>query len=414
MSSATDTVILPRPGATSLRGGAITLLLFSLGHFLVDLYSGSMGIFQPLLINRLGLTLTQAGILGGALAFSSSITQPVYGYLSDRFRSRFFSVLAPAVAGIFIAALGGATNYKWALIFALLGGAGVASFHPQASVWAAAGMLSNRGRWMSVFITAGTFGIALSPVFYSVFVDVFGDRRIVWTAAPGIALTLALLILIRPPQGTAYRKRGFDTKALSAVWKPLTILYCGVFFRSAVQVTYAQFLALYLNRERGYSLSVAALALTLYLTAGAVGGFAGGYIADRYGARRVIQLSFALSVPFMLVFFLFTGWWAIASLALGGLILLFTIPVNVVVAQELAPTQAGTVSALLMGFAWGAAGLIFIPLTGFVAQRTSLHAALFSLLVFPVLGWIFACWLPHDLGRRRAHDAGRITEGNPA
>lgn len=380
----------------------MTLLLFSLGHFLVDLYSGSMGIFQPLLINRLGITLTQAGLLGGLLAFSSSITQPLYGYLSDRFRSRLFSALAPAVAGVFIASLGAAATYRWALLFAVLGGAGVASFHPQASVWAAAGMTSNRARWMSVFITAGTLGIALSPVFFSTFVDLFGHRRMLWTAVPGVLLSLALLVMVRPPQGVAHRRQSFDGKALKSVWRPLTILYCGVFFRSAVQVTYAQFLALYLNRERGYPLSTAAWALTLYLTAGAVGGFAGGYLSDRYGARRVILLSFALSIPFLLFFFLLgADWWAILSLALGGLILLFTIPVNVVVAQELAPSQAGTVSALLMGFAWGAAGLLFIPLTGFVAQRTSLHTALVSLLIFPVFGWILAHWLPQDLGRRK-------------
>jgi MFS transporter, FSR family, fosmidomycin resistance protein len=401
MSSAPDTILLPRSGRTTVQSGALTLLLFSIGHFLVDLYSGSMGIFQPLLINRLGITLTQAGVLGGLLAFSSSITQPLYGYLSDRFHSRLFSAIAPAVAGVFIASLGGAANYRWALIFAVLGGAGIASFHPQASVWAAAGMQVNRARWMSVFITAGTLGIALSPAFYSIFVGLFGYERILWTAVPGVLVSLALLFLVRPPQGAAHRRQSFDGNALRAVWRPLTILYCGVFFRSAVQVTYAQFLALYLNRERGYPLSTAAWALTLYLAAGAVGGFAGGYLSDRYGARRVILLSFALSIPFMLFFFLSTGWLAIVSLALGGLILLFTIPVNVVVAQQLAPSQAGTVSALLMGFAWGAAGLVFIPLTGFVAQRTSLHAALFSLLVFPVLGWILAHWLPHDLGRRK-------------
>jgi FSR family fosmidomycin resistance protein-like MFS transporter len=377
----------------------MTLLLFSLGHFLVDVYSGSMGIFQPLLINRLGISLTQAGLLGGLLALSSSITQPLYGYLSDRFPSRLFSALAPAVAGVFIAALGGAANYRWALIFAVLGGAGVASFHPQASVWAAAGMMTHRARWMGVFITAGTLGIALSPAFFSVFVGLFGAERMLWTAAPGVLLSLALLFLVRPPQAVAQRRQNFDGKALLAVWRPLSILYFGVFFRSAVQATYAQFLALYLNRERGYPLSTAAWALTLYLTAGAIGGFAGGYISDRYGARKVILLSFALSLPFMFFFFLSTGWWAIVSLAIGGLILLFSIPVNVVVAQQLAPSQAGTVSALLMGFAWGAAGLVFIPLTGFVAQRTSLHAALFSLLAFPVLGWILAHWLPHDLGR---------------
>jgi len=232
-------------------------------------------------------------------------------------------------------------------------------------------------------------------------VVLFGHERMLWTALPGLLLSLTLLVYVRPPQAVAHRRQSFDGKALRAVWRPLTILYCGVFFRSAVQVTYAQFLALYLNRERGYSLSAAAWALTLYLTAGAVGGFAGGYMADRYGARRVILLSFALSIPFMLVFFLSTGWWSILSLALGGLILLFTIPVNVVVAQDLAPSQAGTVSALLMGFAWGAAGIVFIPLTGFVAQRSSLHVALFSLLIFPVLGWILAHWLPRDLGRRK-------------
>ena len=401
MSPASEILPRVRPVRTVVRDGAVALALFSIGHFLVDIYSGSMGIFQPLLLNRLGISLTQAGLLGGLLAFSASITQPLYGYLSDRYRSRLFSALAPAVAGVFIALLGASPSYRSALLFAALGGVGVASFHPQASAWAAVGMKRNRERWMSVFITSGTLGIALSPAFYSTFVGIFGFRRILWTALPGILISIALLAWVRPPEAGHRRSRSFDWAPFRAGWRPMTILYCGVFFRSAVQVTYAQFLALYLYRERGYTLAAAAWALTLYLTAGAIGGFAGGYIADRFGARRVILLSFALSVPFMVVFFLTNGWWSVPSLALGGLILLFTIPVNVVVAQDLAPTQAGTVSAFLMGFAWGAAGLIFIPLTGWVAQRTSLHTALFVLLVFPLLGWWLAHYLPHELGRRK-------------
>lgn len=401
MSSASETVPRVRAVRTVVRDGAVALTLFSIGHFLVDIYSGSMGIFQPLLLNRLGISLTQAGLLGGLLAFSSSITQPLYGYLSDRYRSRLFSALAPAVAGVCIALLGASPSYHSALLFAVLGGVGVASFHPQASAWAAAGMRRNRARWMSVFITAGTLGIAFSPEFYSTFVGIFGFQRILWTALPGILISLALLAWVRPPEDVHRRSRAFDWAPFRAVWRPMTILYCGVFFHSAVQVTYAQFLALYLYRERGYPLAAAAWALTLYLMAGAIGGFAGGYIADRFGARRVILLSFALSVPFMVIFFLTKGWWSVPSLAVGGLILLFTIPVNVVVAQDLAPSQAGTVSAFLMGFAWGAAGLIFIPLTGWVAQRTSLHTALFALLVFPLLGWWLAHYLPHELGRRR-------------
>src|SRR5713101_6796377 len=82
------------------------LVLFSSGHFVIDMYSIALGVLQPLLLVRFGLSLTQAGLLGGMLVFSSSVLQPVYGYLSDRFRSHLFTALAPAGAAIFISSLG--------------------------------------------------------------------------------------------------------------------------------------------------------------------------------------------------------------------------------------------------------------------------------------------------------------------
>jgi FSR family fosmidomycin resistance protein-like MFS transporter len=100
------------------------------------------------------------------------------------------------------------------------------------------------------------------------------------------------------------------------------------------------------------------------------------------------------SVPFLATFFAASGALSAAGLALGGLILLFTVPVNVVMAQQLAPRQAGTVSALMMGFSWGMAGLFFIPLTGFVADRLGLHTALASLTLFPLAGAALALLLP--------------------
>ncbi len=63
-------------------------------------------------------------------------------------------------------------------------------------------------------------------------------------------------------------------------------------------------------------------------------------------------------------------------------------------AQDLVPSQAGTVSALMMGFAYGAAGMIFIPLTGRMADLFSLHHALFALVAFPVLGFFLSLRLP--------------------
>ncbi len=190
------------------------------------------------------------------------------------------------------------------------------------------------------------------------------------------------------------QRHRLDWHPLARVWKPLTILYILVFLRSVVQVSFTQFLPLYLTRERSFSIPAASWALSLYLGAGAIGGFTGGQLADRFGARRIIQISMLACLPFLALFFTARGVLSLFGLAAGGLILLFTIPVNVVMAQELVPSQSGTVSALMMGFAWGMAGLIFIPLTGWWADRFSLQAALSAQMVLPLIGFILTLWLP--------------------
>jgi FSR family fosmidomycin resistance protein-like MFS transporter len=397
MGSGPDVLEIPaQPSAhTRARAGILALVLYSFAHFWIDLYASALGALQPLIVEKLRLSLTQAGLAGGVLIFSSSVTQPLYGYLSDRFHSRLFSALAPAVAGIFICSLGVAPSYGWVLLAAVFGGAGISSFHPQASARAAQGVINNRGKWFAVFISAGTLGMALGPAAFSVATRSLGMERLLWGALPGIAATVLLLTVLpsTPVPAVAHRNR-FDWEPLRAVWKPMTILYFLVFIRSIVQITFAQFLPLYLSRERGFSLPNANYTLSIYLTAGAIGGFVGGHLSDRFGGRNVILASMIGSVPFLAVFFLTSGWPALLGLAVGGFILLFTIPVNVVMAQDLVPSQAGTVSALMMGFSWGMAGLIFIPLTGWVADHASMHLALFSLVAFPLLGFFLTLKLP--------------------
>src|SRR5437762_9607911 len=154
MSPQASTLELDR--AESSRASLRPLVLFCCAHFFIDMYSSALGVMQPSLLAQYGLSLTQAGVLGGTLVFSSSMMQPVYGYLSDRFHTYLFTALAPAVAAIFISSLGLASGYGMLLAMVWMGGAAIASFHPQATANATLGIKRNRGRAMATFISAGT------------------------------------------------------------------------------------------------------------------------------------------------------------------------------------------------------------------------------------------------------------------
>jgi len=107
-------------------------------------------------------------------------------------------------------------------------------------------------------------------------------------------------------------------------------------------------------------------------------------------------------VPFLALFLLTRGFPSLAGLFIGGVILLFTVPVNVTMAQGLVPTQAGTVSALMMGFAWGMAGLTVIPVFGWAADHLGLHLCLWGVVLLPLAGCMLTTMLPQDHSGRPA------------
>lgn len=400
--SATATAVQPETG----RGWLLPLVLYCIGHFLVDGYQTALGTMQPVLQDRYHLSFTQAGILAGFYLCSGHMTQPLYGYLCDRFPSRLYSALGPAVIAVFLTCIGFATGFNGLLFMVVMSGIGAAAFHPQAASNAVAAITRNRSSAMAMFISCGTIGMAAGPVCFSPLLLWLGLDKLYISAIPGLAVTLMLVFLLPATRQSTRAHREFDWAPLRAVRKPMTILFLLVLIRSVVQVTFAQFLPLYLHSTRHYSVSEAGLSLSIYLFGGAIGGFAGGALSDRYGAKRIILISMIGSVPFLALFIFTQGILSTIGLWLGGLILLFTMPINVVIAQELVPSQAGTVSALMMGFAWGIAGFCFIPLVGWISDLWSMQVGFAVLTVFPILGFLVGLTLPRDIGARPSVQAG--------
>src|SRR5262249_35228087 len=143
---------------------------------------------------------------------------------------------------------------------------------------------------------------------------------------------------------------------LGAVWKPLSLLYFIMVIRSGLQVTTNNYVP-FLLREQGYGLKDTGNVLTVFLLLGGLGGLAGGFVAERFSGRSVTLYSGLLAGPLMIGAFSTTGAVSIVLLGLGGFVLLSTIPVIIAMAQELVPGQTSTVSALMMGAAWGIGAL---------------------------------------------------------
>jgi FSR family fosmidomycin resistance protein-like MFS transporter len=377
----------------------LAIFSLSVGHFINDAYSNFLGPLLPLLVAKLDISIAQAGWLAAILVISSSFTQPLYGYVSDRYLKRLFAVFSPLVTAVFMSCLGLASNYWTLALLLTCGGVGIASFHPQSAAMTAIASRHRKGLGMSIFVSSGTIGFSLGPMLITYVVANFGLERSYFVMLPGL-VAFALLYFLVPStdHSSKVATRSSLWECLQSVWHPVLLLYLLVVIRSAVQMCFVSYLPLYFS-QKGFTSILAGKVTTLFLFCGALGGFSGGALADRFGGRNVISISMLLSSPFIMSFLLTEGIGSYALLALGGATLLSTVPVNVVMAQNLVPQSASVISALMMGFAWGMGGM-FVPLIGKIADVAGLGKALMVVAILPLVGFVISLMLSKEEAAR--------------
>ena len=113
------------------RKNKLTITLLSGSHFVMDSYSSFLFQLLPLMAAKLDLTPTQAGLLPPTLTIASSLMQPLYGVISDRYLKRSMVVFGPLIAAVFLSSLGMADSLPMLMILVIIGGIGVGIFHPQ-------------------------------------------------------------------------------------------------------------------------------------------------------------------------------------------------------------------------------------------------------------------------------------------
>ena len=394
-----------------LANGALLTLM--LGHFTNDMFAGVLPVLYPVMKDRFDLDNATVGLATLAYTGTASLSQPFFGYLSDRYARRWF---APAIllwSSCFVAAYGYASSYGAFLTLAALAGIGSGAYHPLgASNAAAVTEEGARNSALSMYTVGGTTGYALGPLVAVLLLALFGAGGTVLLLAPGVAAASLLMRQMgRVARAREARRRTAVANTLPAGrtdWGALGRVIGLTMLRSWVFLAVIQFAPLWYD-DQGYGRAFYGPLVTVIILAGAVGTLAGGVLADRIGQRRVMVGSLVFAIPALLLFVGLPGPLAFLTGALFGVICDSSLSVTLVAAQRLLPGRTGIASGVVLGLGFITGG-VGVPITGQVADAVGYPAALGMLSGLLMLGALLGLSLPAGAASSAGSMAGRDRE----
>ena len=364
----------------------------SSGHFAVDFASGSVPALIPFLTARFHLGYALAAMLLLAATVSSSLVQPLFGLWSDR---RGALWLIPGGAMLAAVGIGGAAIspiYPIVLLLVLVGGLGVAAFHPEGAKFAAYASGRKRASGMSYFNIGGNAGYALGAFATGQLVVWLGLVGGLLAMAPvllsslGLARAVPHLSALTPETDARARRGGDDRRGAMA------LLGVVIALRSVAWFTLLAFVPLWVV-SLGHSKADGNRLLFLMLLAGAIGTLLLGPVADRIGLRPTLVVTQTLIAPLILVFVYVGGVPGSVALMLVGVCVVGTYGVTMVLSQLYLPRHVGMASGLSVGLAMGIGGVAAVVL-GALADAVDLKTALTVSAIAPALGVVVCLRLP--------------------
>lgn len=395
---ATLTVVSDKGAASNSewpRANTRLIALLAAGHLVVDTNQGSLAAMLPFIKSAHGLSYTAAGALVLVSNLTSSVVQPLFGYLADLRARRWMLPASVLLAGLGMGLMGFAHSYRLVMALLVVMGLGVAAYHPEGYRAAAAVAGQRKATALSWFSVGGNVGIALGPPMITFLIMSAGLRGSIGMVLP--ALIMSGMLLIAAPQfASGQAKPAGQTRTEKAgknMPRAMTLLIVLVAIRSWTQLGFATYIPFYYLDQLGAGPQTVAWLLFVFLGAGALGTLIGGPMADRWGARRFTIWAFLVTVPLGALFLATSGFWAYLALGLFGGALVATFTTTVVLGQAYLPRNPGMASGMIVGFAIGTGGLA-VTLLGWVADSYGVPAVLWISAGMPLIGFLTALMLP--------------------
>jgi FSR family fosmidomycin resistance protein-like MFS transporter len=371
------------------------ILALSIGHFVHDVYSSFLSPLLPLLIEKLSLTLTQAGFLSTVMQLPA-LLNPYIGVLADRISVRYFVILAPAITAIPMSLIGVAPSYGVLLLLLFITGVSVSIFHVPSPVMVANLSAARKGRGMSLYMTGGELARTIGPLVAVAGVSLMGLERFYPVMIFGLISSGWLYLKLRDiPVNEVRIKRNLTAlqtwHRLRHILRPLTAILVS---RGFMHASLTAFLPTYINQQTG-NLWLAGVALTMFEVAGVAGVLTAGTMSDLFGRRKTLLVSLIGAPLCLFAFALASGWFRIAVLLFTGFTLLSTTPVMLALVQEQGQDAPAAANGLFMMISFIARSAVVV-VVGFIADHIGLQATYLISAAMGLIGIPFIFQLPND------------------
>jgi FSR family fosmidomycin resistance protein-like MFS transporter len=387
------------PGAArSLVAISPILFLVAAAHFFNDIYMGFFTPLFPIVMQKFHLTLSMVGAISMVAALASALSQPLFGMLFDRFGVTASLYLAPLLTAILVSCVGVIPSYPLFLAALFLGCLGSAAFHPKGASVTPTLSGSHPEIGMAIFSAGGNLGFAAGPAVIAFFISVWGFQSTPVLAVPA-ALVAGTLFLLLP----ARELRTRTARTVRVTWKGLftnrrdrAVLVRLVFINFCLTVAVrglSTFLPVYMAKLSIPLTSIGVL-FTVMLALGAGISVFVSSLSRRTGKRVLILVSVAAGAPLAVGgYLLFPSAAGSILIVLAGTVLTFSNPLLILMAQKHSGDSPAMASSLIMGFSWGLAGLVMVPLGG-IGELIGLPAMMVIVGAFPLLAALSCLRLP--------------------
>ncbi len=384
------------------------LAILSAAHLVTDVNQGALPVLLPIFKEALNLSYTMSGVILLSANLTSSIIQPAFGHLSDRRPMGWFLPLTPLIACIGLSLTGLVSNYPLLLVSVMITGIGVASFHPEGFKTAYFFTGEKKATGMSIFAVGGNFGIAIGPTLALALVTSFGMKGISTVTLLGIIMTIILFFnmsMLTTPVESAHREaKGVKVPLSRDQIISFSLLVAIATIRAWIQFGLATYIPFYyINYLKGEPLYAGKLVSTFLLT-GVLGTLLGAPLADRWGHKKLLITTLALSFPFLLLFYftLFhygSGPLVFILIGISGMVLISTFALTTVMGQALLPHNLGMASGMMVGFTISAGGM-GVTLLGVIADTWGVPIAIKTIFALPLLAFILGLLVKYPLKKK--------------